>query len=361
MSTTNLACSIDFDDEWTQEDCHWNYKRVFTITWFVPNIYEAVSKSFYYRFGGAKDGNYVSVDNIKQEAAQNGSKYTYHLYLVENDNLAQYRDEDGFIKIYAKISVIPNLADITTKVELETNFKTKLPAAEEADGYLLELPPKQLKEVTIENNITTAPGSYTCKWTLQDEPYYNNPTESIAGFCIELSKSEDGETFTGITGLSWNQEKLGQDPPVYELVRTTIVPPAFDDGGTGIDECSYSSVRSSKEIYLENPDVRSFDFSPDDLGIEKGESYRITVYPYTVYGSYLQCYEEGGLEVAENVPGTKLASDGRSSDGEVPKGIVHVFDGNGWREGFVWVRTDSGWQEAEAVYVMTDNGWSETL
>jgi hypothetical protein len=41
-------------------------------------------------------------------------------------------------------------------------------------------------------------------------------------------------------------------------------------------------------------------------------------------------------------------------------GIVHIKVGSQWQEGQVWIKTNSGWKEAETVNVKTASGWKES-
>ena len=339
-----VECSVDFDDEWIQEDCHWDYKRFFIITWKIwsgplkdistgnitglGQIYS--SKLLYYRLDNINYNQAVSPEHYNRQVDENAKwnsqytrkleTFTYRLDFssVADDVLLAARTSEGWLPI----SAFATLDSSSDKLGLITN-----------SDYYLELPPERITNLNIalvsNSLITTDPSELRCSWNkpnIAGGYNGNSGVDSVDGYCIEFEhKPASAEDFQYLTGLAWVD---GVDR--YLLKKT-------DD--------------SNIEVYLENPapdadkTPTEFYFNPKHLGVKPGDEYQITIYPYSHF--------EGALLAAE---GTE------PKNGKVPKGIVRVkVSKDSWAEGQVWVMTDKGWKEAESIYTRTNSGWTEAV
>ena len=317
---TKLSCSIDFNDEWIQDGCHWKYDRIFTIT--TKSSLNSGTLAVSYTLG-----NSVSYTTEYLTELKNGV-YELRLSSFYHEDLASLRDEDGYLKITAK----------ATRGSYE---------ATDTYEYLLKLPPKcPLTNLKVETVSDSAAFS-KCSWTAPG--VFDSDLDAVHGYCIELYHKPAGETnFTVISGLQVRQATISSLEGTGSIIykdATTIT--AFGETGT--------------EIYLSNT---SFYFEAKQLGINPGDKYAVRVYPYFVYSSYLEKQSNGSYESKH---GAYLSSHYTEVNNKTSKGIVRVKkSATEWVEGQVWVcvkdlTSPSGikWVEAEAIYTKTNDGWKE--
>lgn len=302
-----VECSVKFEDEWRQEECHWLYNRFFRLAWTVrEKVADACkAKEFYYRFGPYST-NYNDYKRIYANETTNKvigagtQRWTHFLNFntLTNSELREL-ESTGCVTVYIKAQ--DNDGVVYT--------------AHDTIEYSLELPPDPSINVTIQK---TASDYVICSWDRAEESIEASP---VAGYAVDLLHCPKGETkFNHIKGI----EKEVDDEGKIKLVKLP------DSTNT--------------EIYLESPELTSVYFSPKAFGFDKRDRYKFIIYPYTHY--------EGAL----------LSTIGIESDtNEFTLGIVRVKTESGWQEGQVWVKTHKGWQEAEAVYTKTANGWKESI
>lgn len=337
MSLT-CSCSIEFDDEWRQLGCHWDYKRFFKLTWRVTGNHN--TPSFYYRLGNypgtfdftdgytkidTSDGNFYTRNNKPE------TTYTYYLNFSELD-----------------LKALAALGQITACMRIqEVGASTTKTSYATIDYDLIELPPS-LDNLAVTLNRKHA-DHIECSWTQPEDPL-GESGKSVAGYCIELfCKKKGSDDFTQVSGLALEQDDAGK----YKLVEA-LESPAYTLPEAGE---SYIGQGTTSEVYIEDPNITSFYFRPRTFGIFKDDYFMIKVYPYIVYGCYLEedCINHGAY----------LSLEGESSENESKEmkftlGVVRVKTTDGWKEGQVWVMTESGWKEADSIYIKTTKGWTES-
>lgn len=342
MKTDKLECLVDFDYDLIQDDCHWDLDRYFRFTFKVldSELLKSNTPEFYYRFGDKINvptgepylSYYSNVPNSYLVYKKNNT-WIYHLRIsgLNQAQLANLRDSAGNLKVTALIRVGDND-----------------PAYETFSQYL-ELPPtlaavrpnsNNLPNIQA-NNVLATPGTMCCTWdpaTIYTCSANNTSgVDSIDGYCIEIwHKPEGSSKFSKIPCLEWQEIH-----PLWVL-QPKIIQDIENNSETDVGTNTLLYKRTSYQVYLEKPTSTQFYFTPKDLGIKYGESYKILIYPYSHY--------EGALISTEGVS---------SDDIDTPKGIVRVKTSSGWVEGQVWVMTESGWKNAEVIYTKTADGWKE--
>ena len=352
-----LKCFIEVEDEWIQEGCHWKTDRVIIFTYKIPNTYSGSSKSFYYRLSESDSFTLIRNSEVKQ---LNSTTYYYELKLsslLADDSLLSKLNNDNNLKIGSKIEI----NDGTTSAEESASFAY----------YYYTFPPKSENlQVTLDRKSADC---IICSWQKPDE-IENNP--SVAGYCIELfCKKKDNNTFVQYKSLGWavypadykDEALRGHFVTDSEARRKlTKVISATDPTIDKVQgEMSFKGLGSSYELYTNGPHEVSFYFRPRDFDIQKDDFFMIKVYPYIVYGSYIN-----GNEV---IPGSLLASEsdiGANSSEEMKftLGTVKVKTADAWVEGQVWVcvadetsPTGVKWKEADSIYTLTSDGWKESI
>lgn len=335
----SCTCSIDFDEEWIQEDCHWKLNRliIFTFTTDDP------TSEFHYGFG--KDGN-SRVQIPRNLITVKNDTYTYVLNLSEKLNTILLAPEDY--------------------LNAEKNYLTIEAIIAEEDGnipsffykdYYLKLAPRTIPgmDITLEY-ITERPGEVECSCM----DYWDDTSDDILkGYSVEMFHRPAGKSeFEKVGFLKWDEEKLKEDPYYHYIVKDTELEKSIKDYTPVEGETVYMNLLPGSELYLKQADFFRFSFNPKELGIKPGDEYEFRIYPYNVYCSHFTHDEDG------NICGTDISAlitnDGTlSSVRKVPKGIVRVKVGEDWKEGQVWVMKDGQWKEAEAVYVMNESTWKE--
>jgi hypothetical protein len=94
-------------------------------------------------------------------------------------------------------------------------------------------------------------------------------------------------------------------------------------------------------------------FDPVELGFEAGNKVRVGLYSYTRFGE-----KNAGDQLFNS-----LASDDQVLSEPEPvqnAGIVHIKEGDSWREGQVYIKVDGTWKEADTVYTKVNGSWKES-
>lgn len=313
-----LKCSIDIDDILYQADCHWEHDRVIVFTWKVLDINLVPHLQFFY---SVNNGAYTSISAV---LTKNNDTYKVYTSEIDLSTLTRSTDSsDGYLNIKAKIK--------SGDEETETEYT-----------YYWAVPPVPTT-VTLERKSAD---HIVCSWA-KPADIENNP--SVAGYCIELFvKKKGASAFTQVQGI-YLEENSGE----YKLIQiagTREVTPV--EGAT-----LYANTSINLEAYLPSIENPKFYFRPRDFDIVKDDYFMVRVYPYIVYGCYLDLESQPCLQ-----HGAYLASEGDESDEmKFTLGVVRVKTDQGWKEGQVWVMTASGWKEADSIYVKTDTGWKEAI
>jgi hypothetical protein len=369
-------CSINVDDSWYHEDCHWKHNRFFNFTWKVTSgdivniINEVVFPgtsiatklgttkviSFYYRIGAYKstttDYKQITPTLIHDSLALNSEtvlasgaplyrqtstyKYTLDFGSFSDADLRSLYKE-GCITIYAQAA--------GTDGKTYSGYFT-LP-------YALELAPNFSNgaEAIVKRKSST---KFVCSWPKAEEAVAAEGTTDgtgISGYCVELQHClHKGDTFNPVKGITCEKDTNGN----YKIVK--LQPEAQ---ATALDDevTSYivGSEDSGLEVYLFGEDTTSVYFNPVDLGFDSRDFFKFTVYPFIVYDSY---YDK---EAEQILPGSLLSGRALYSEKNNAGGIVRVKTADGWVEGRIWVKTSSGWKEAAEVYTKTAKGWQESF
>jgi len=346
---TKLACSIDFDDEWTQEDCHWKYDRVFIFSYKVDSSVRNSRLHLYYRFSQSDDFTEIPIGNCKLV------NNTYYYSIKLSDPVFAWimnkRDSVGHLSVEIKAT---GRTLVLPFIDLE---------ATAAYLYDYVLPPSS---ENLDINLTRkSADNIICSWN-RPEDLLDNP--SVAGYSIELfCKKKDTDTFIQYKNLGWavypddceDETLRGQFVTDNEGSRKlTKITNNSDPALSNVPgEISFKGIGSSYELRTRGPGEISFFFRPRDFDIQKDDFFMIKVYPYVVYGSY--------FDGTYMTPGTLLASESEKdneTDGmEFKLGVVRVKTDSGWVEGQVWVMTETGWKEADSIYTKTADGWKESI
>jgi hypothetical protein len=366
--------SVDFDDEWLQEDCHWKYDRFFILTWKIwsgditnintGEVSPGISYSYnnddkkrklYYRIG---TGNNVQIYSYKTTVNNNAKwgegltrkleTFTYRLNLssIDIDKLLAARTPEGWLPI-------------TLYTEITDDSSTPHKFKEFTYDYYLKLPPS-LPEILPIELVTNNPGEVKCTWNQPEETYSCDDAE---GYCIEIFHCPEKESeFTKLDGLRWNEASLGNGKYYIEKIPD-YKEVAFTEPTTTIDEdteITFVAKNPKSELFIWKPIEKpenykpEFYFMPKELDIKPGDKYLFRVYPYNVYSAYL---DENSLPQ----PSSFLTNEGATKESKVSKGVVRVRTSSGWVEGQVWVCTEKGWTMAESVYTKTETGWKEAI
>lgn len=340
MSLT-CNCSIEFDDEWRQLDCHWDYKRFFILTWRVTGNHQ--TPHFYYRIGkypGTFDftDGYVEInpnnENFYTSTTDTKTIYTYYLNFSNLD-----------------LDALASEGNITACMRIQkTSSSTTQTIYATLDYDLIELPPS-LDKLAVTLTRKSA-DHIECSWVRPEDPLGENG-KSVAGYCIELfCKKKDSSSFTQVSGLSLEQDDEGK----YKLVEAPESPDFYTPEGA---EVSYTGQATTSEAYINDPAITTFYFRPRDFEIVKDDFFMVRVYPYIVYSTYFDTSNESQQGALLSSKGNKSEND--SDEMKFTLGVVRVKTTNGWVEGQVWVMTESGWKEADSIYTKTASGWKEAI
>ena len=342
-----IKCSIDFDDEWIQEDCHWKFDRIFTLTYEILD--DTISEpTFYCTLNGRA--------NDTQEIQRTDNKTVYTL------RWSEYKGAIDPASEYLSVTAVATWKEgeelKSAEDTLEYFFKGAPPAMVDTDD---------VKDINIEY-VAASPGKIKCSW----KNYYdcNKESNSLRGYSIELYHRSAGKTldadFEKVGFLKWDEAALQNGN--FEITTDESLLNSYAPVTGEVVEVVYININPSTELYITNPEKTEFFFTPkyfkirkfneEDTQIKPGDEYEFRIYPYNVYGSHFT-YDEDG-----NICGTDISAlitnEGTlSTIRKVSKGIVRVKVGNNWEEGQVWVMKDGQWKEAEAVYVMNESTWKE--
>ena len=342
----NLECFIDFDDEWLQEDCHWKYDRIFTITYKIADDFSFGTNipEFYYSLGATEyraqettNDTYIE-GKLFHKAGTRTWTFELRLSSISTENLLAARTAEGWLKVAARLSV----KDTSGVVHQESTTY----------DYYLELPPKHPVENLKTNAVANNPGELKCSWKAA-VTIDNNAADSVDGYTVELKRclvSNDptkDENYFYVGNLTWDETELSNNKYKLKLTEDTrdLSVPEIDG-----DFDTYVNTIINTEVYINGRDNTEFYFEPKELGFEKGDYYKFIIYPHSHYSS----------------EHTLIAPDSTESEArEVPNGVVRVFNGTDWVEGIVYVMTDDGtgkgvWKIADSIYVRTADGWKET-
>lgn len=386
-----LDLSIEAEEEWTNgsdtDDCHFKFDTIITfkLDLYSGDIYNKTDPRKYV-FGMSSPDNittYIEAHGaqrpiyLQKSKAISDSPYkycdssTYNARLLERYT-AQFRLEDllFLIGIDGRDDIqdlsLTWFADVVAShpSDYEPHYRTS--RAEKSFSHTLRAPIKKILE-----NFTQAQaaGAGNANKILY---YWNVPEStpnepSIAGYCVEVERkvNDDWEKVRGLTFDATSHNIKAIDVPTgitsYELLLDPDYKNPFEEATpAGVEMTFVSSSRNPGkdcEAYLVNYNAgkhHSFYFVPENIGINKGEEFRVTVYPYIVYSQYTD-------ETGYPQPSAFLTNDGITPvEGKVSKGTVRVYYNNEWKEGQVWVYTGSGWKQAEAVYAYNDGAWKES-
>ena len=336
MAEDKVRCSIDIEEEWIQEGCHWKLTRLVYFTFKILDT-SLTNISFSYKLGNAAD---VTITPINNKYILNLSE----LLDTISNSPETYLDEDQ------------NFLTISTKATAGT---TTLGSA--SYDYWLKLAPRVMPNLDIAlEYVTERPGEVECSWM---DYWENTGDKYLKGYSVEMFYRPAGESdFVKVGFLKWDEKKFEDDPYYHYIIKDTELEKSTNDYinncATAEDETVYMNLLPGSELYLEQADFFWFRCNPRELGVNPGDEYEFRIYPYNAYCSHFVHDDEG------NICGTDisalLANEGvLSGDRKVPKGIVRVKVGNDWKEGQVWVMKDGQWKEAQAVYVMNEGIWKE--
>lgn len=369
-----LECSIDFEDEWRQLECHWDYKRFFTVKGkvFHGPLYDCLGtktgegENIGYNLVSAKDkvdfsykiGNWIGktavFTTIGTTVYKLGTKRERYNTSGACRDATTFECRIPFENLDLK-TLCTNLGKLTAKLKVQSDTGTDyeklfcINSAATKLPYYLELAPTMegTVEVKKENSARTK-----CSWTKATEAASHSP---VHGYCVELRyRAGESGAFSTIEGLTAVKEGSS-----YWLRKTESLAmmslEALEDE-PAIEE--YEVAGGNIEVYIPDPDVTEIYFNPAELGIEKDYQMKVAVYPFTVYGlpvDYAPTVDE--ILSSSLLTGTGVSSEALNKQ----LGLVRVKTASGWKEGQVWVKTASGWKESTGVYIKTANGWKESV
>jgi hypothetical protein len=341
-----VDCSIRFDDEWQLDGDDCSYDRVVIITYEVSNgallINPLESKEFYYKLGSQTSSTSDYKQLLEGSLKKTGTTYMYSFKLTP-EQLAEAR--------------INGVIAISVWVKAKYKNSTIIYEAKNTQSELIQLPPEsEVQNLTVEQ-YTNVPGKFKCSWNAPS--FYKNKSdiEEVNGYCIRLDHKSTGGSLSRVRGLKLVNGLLVKDSNYKELTYkdTSGISESFIKNNNitfAGANCSSTSTEAD-EVYLTGT---SFDFIPKDLGIESGDEYQFTIYPYNNYGTY---FTNASGNIVETATGTRLTNEGTIYGTITSKGIVRVKHNNNWKEGQVWVMHNGVWKQAQAVYTMKDGKWLE--
>lgn len=365
-----LECSVEFEDEWRQLECHWDYKRFFTIKCkiFHGAVYTAtgtkVSEGESLGFANGRDrlefyyleGVYLFTLTPFKAATVTAYKTRSKLEVYNNyyRYATSYECRIPFEGLDLKTlcgangcfnAKVKAFSDTGTAYEKTCSINTaaaKLP-------YYLDLAPTMsgVVEVKKETSYRTK-----CSWTKAVPAADYSP---IYGYCVELRyRAGESGPFSTVKGLTAVKEDSGywlrkSDPAATASIEALEDEPPIE---------SYEIAGKDIEVPILGEDTTEIYFNPSELGIEKDYQIKVAVYPFTVYGLSAD-YEPKEDEILNS---SLLAGPGISSEVlNKQLGLVRIKTSKGWVEGQVWVKTSNGWKESCGVYTKTSTGWKESI
>ena len=371
-----LTCSVGFDEDWIQDDCHWGCNRYFEFTWKVSHgdIFSNASDTvaldsgeqldkieFYYCLGGYKEEssaptNYytrISANNISTttrielESESNGQRWFYR-------KVNNYSSQLYFSSLTAsQVASLYNSGCITTYIKA-TNKSGKIYTAYFTLPYSLIVPPVISGDVYVKKLSSK---KYLCSWPKATEAYENSP---VAGYCLEIEHQPVGaSSYEKVSGLALTTDEYGN----YKIIKNTssisVDAPSALNGEEPI--ISYVGKGTSSEVYLPGVNATSVYFNPQDFNIDpKDDLFKVNIYPYIVYSNHW-IYDNNGNAVSIEPSALLTGAAIQSSFIDNSAGLIRAKVDTGWIEGQVLVKTADGWREATIIYTKTADGWKETI
>lgn len=363
-----LECSVEFEDEWRQLECHWDYKRFFTIKCkiFHGAVYTATGTKV---SEGESLGFANGLPKIEFYIAEgsNAFRATTMTTYKKGPKLEAYTSTAGIYRNATSYECrIPfeNL-DLKTLCEANGCFNAKVKAFSDAGTayektcsintaaaklpYYLEFAPTMsgVVEVKKETSYRTK-----CSWTKAEPAADYSP---IYGYCVELRyRAGESGPFSTVKGLTAVKEESSYWLKKSAPAATASIEALEDEPPIE----SYEIAGKDIEVPILGADTTEIYFNPSDLGIERDYQIKVAVYPFTVYGLPVD-YEPTEDEILNS---SLLAGPGISSEAlNKQLGLVRIKTSNGWVEGQVWVKTSNGWKESCGVYTKTSTGWKESI
>ena len=373
-----LTCSVAFDEDWIQNDCHWDCNRYFEFTWKISHgdIYGNASDTvaldsgeqldkveFYYCLGEYKSESSaptsyytrISISDIlidpepktELHSESNGQRWFYR-------KASTYSHQLYFSSLSAnQVAALYNAGCITTYIKatdkngkIYTNYFT-LP-------YTLVAPPTISGSVHVKKISSK---KFICSWSKAEGTFENSP---VAGYCFELEHCPAGaSSYTRVKDLALDTDENGNYKIIKSVSNISVSAPEALNGEEPI--ISYIGEGTSREVYLPSIDITSVYFNPLDFNIDlKEDLITVNVYPYIVYSNYWT-YDNSGNKVS--LEPSALLSSGviQSSTIDTSAGLIRAKVSTGWIEGQVLVKTADGWKEATVIYTKTADGWKETI
>jgi hypothetical protein len=377
--------SIDYDEDWNQEDCHWALDRIFTVTY---KIYygDLTSQSgivlpgetysdeeLYYNIGLDATPIYLSSEEINQsiksyETVRYKSNYTRRLKIIKYSvKVSDFLDKSNNSSLKTLINDNGELRVLFT-LSYKNNFNLST-SCQVSKTFILDYPPNEIDKSNFTQSKVTGANNSDKILYYWDIPEDNSNEVSLAGYCVEVERKVGENNWEKIRGLTFDATSRNINAidgttgiTSYELLLDPDYKNPFEEATpAGVEMTFVSSSRNPGkdcEAYLVNYNTgkhHSFFFTPKGIGLNRGEEFSITIYPYVVHSQY---YEDGNVVPQ---PSAFLTNSGTTlGEGKVSKGTVRVYYNNEWKEGQVWVYTGSGWKQAEAVYAYNDGAWKES-
>lgn len=130
--------------------------------------------------------------------------------------------------------------------------------------------------------------------------------------------------------------------------------PIYDSSGK---QLSVYDDTTNQYYYDNNTTTNSIVIYPDKQDLKVGDQFYITIYSYSRFGKK----NDGTNAGLFNNGGTSEAAVKSEKTYTVQNaGIMRVRVDNEWKEGQVYVKTETGWKEASSIHVKTDGGWKES-
>ena len=341
MSDIKVYCSVVADDEWIQceglEGCHWEIKKYFEFTWKVPTTTD--TKFFYFRIGTTGEYELVSASKAQCRELSNGiSCWTYRKYLSELSDAA-------LNKLYEEGKVTARISAVVSGVGYEDTHTI---------DYNLELAPKfeedKEDEIVVKKYSSKKIG---CTWPEGVELLEVSP---LSGYSIELRhRPKDSDTWTTIRNLK--AEKISNTWWLTKVEEEYEAPEFSDPSSIDLSTDVVTFIGSANsEGYIFGPEDTEVFFNPEDFGINKNDSFKVVISPFTVIGNYTEADDPVPK------PGSLLAGEPiESEEIKFTLGIMRVKTAGGWKEGQVWVKTGDVWKEAISIKTKSSDTWKESI
>lgn len=389
LEPVKLESFIDYDESWSQTDCHWLRQKFFDFTWTVHsgNFYSKENIllkygaslstiSFYYKIGKAVTvpankqisdyytpissvevlGSKLVLDKEIQATLAHGafrSQTTYHYFLSLNSLKAS-----ELKALYSEPYITTYVAAIYTDIngnKIKTTSVQTLP-------YLdVKLPPYIVNKAEVKKYSSK---KFICDW---EEAIPQREDSPVDGYRIELLMKQTGtEEFKKVKGLCLDQDEEGnywikKDNTFVENTYTEVPTDPEELNNFLAEPSTIVNQAAYTEVDITDPTVTQVYFNPKDFCVKRTDSFKFIVYPYTILSEY-DTYDEDGNIIHENLPSALLASAGTESISEDGRtNVIRVKYNNTWTEGLIWVKVNGEWKEATAVYTKAGGSWKEPV